>query len=171
MTKESKETPEVGENSLEKIVSGLFISLGLGGGILEVTAQPYFQHLKKIGEITDVQNKILIHFLNHIGDVTNGFLFGSLAIVGDIFLKSLDIEEKKSFLLEIRKILPFIICTIMFAWITDAETIQLTKNIPLFKSIVGNPNSLDLPAGYFGLIAGAYLYEAYKKVGIAKAKK
>lgn len=168
MTKEKKEIPEIRENSIDKIITGLLLSFAVSGGILETTIQPYFQHLKKIGEITDVQNKILVLFLNNIGDVTNGFLFGSLAVIGDIFLKSFDKEEVHSFLLEIRKILPFLICTIMFAWITDVETIQLSKNVPLFKTIVGTPSLLDLPAGYFGLIAGARLFEAYKKAGITK---
>lgn len=151
------------EGYLEKIITGLMIFFALGGGIADVTIQPYLQNLKEIGEITALQDRILTHFLNNIGDVTNGFLFGALALYGDLFLNLLDKEETNKLILEIRKILPFIICTIMFAWIIDVETVQLTGNIPLIKNIIGHPDVKDLYAGFFGIVAGARLFEMYRE--------
>ena len=154
-----------GEGFTIKLLAGIFIGTSLAGIIAENTIQPYFAYLEKSGEISEVQSYLLHNFLNNIGDVTNGFMFASFAVAGDFMLSALQSESKSAFnetIRTLRKMLPFILCTLMWMLILDVETIQASK--PIIGNIVGTADLKDIPAGLFGLLAGALNFEFYKKV-------
>lgn len=157
ITSLEEEIQEENFSFIEGLNMGLYALFATSGSILENTAQPYMNHLYEQGFLSKYNEHILKHFLSHIGDVTNGFLVCSAALIGDEILNKLNPNERSKILTEARKIFPFLIVTIMFAWIIDAETSQN------FILSMGAADVKDIPAGLFGLLAGAVYFEKIKK--------
>ncbi len=144
-------------------LTGVFTLLSIAGIILENTTQKEWLMLYLQNNLDPVRLSLLENVLNHLGDITEGFLPFSIAILGELFLSSFDIEEKNKWLQTIRNMAPFILSIILFIFITDAETTQQLSTFVNQNFIpqlpVGTPDLKDLFGGCFGILSGNLLFD------------
>lgn len=114
------------------------------------------------GMLTNVQGLLLTKFLDYVGNNRNAWDMGVGLIASDILLTVSEpmVEKHPDILIameQIRKWLPYFILTVFFLSNIDTETIKI------LPWSFGTPNIFDIPAGLFGMLTGAVMYDLYLK--------
>lgn len=134
-------------------------SLVLGGVVIDNIIQPLVNKFVP----HEYMYSGLISVVNRVGDVSNGALVYPLMLAADAAINQLDERGENQLCQTLKKISPFLLTTLMAAWVIDAETVRA---LPL--SLLSFPEWQDIPAGLFGVLAGALLYETRVEKKITK---